>query len=509
MKTDRRTFLRNTVGLTAASAFAPRALAAAKAKPRGKLNVLLITSEDNGPEIGCYGDSYAQTPHLDKLAGDGARFANAYITNPVCSPSRGSIFTGLYPHQNGQIGLATHKYAMYRKWPNVVSLLKEAGYRTGIIGKIHVNPESAFACDFRGQPGSNFNMRDMRKYEAAAAEFLGACDGAFFLMVNFPDAHFPLIKQYAGLPEKPLTGKDVKTLPFVGVDNDRLREFTADYYNCLSRLDSGVGMVLDVLAKAGHTDDTLVIYLGDHGAQFSRGKTALYEGGVRVPFLVRWPGADRAGVVRQELVSSIDILPTVLDATGVEGPTNLPGRSLLGLCSDRDIPWREYLFTEKAGSTPFWTFPQRTVRDKRYKLIASLLLDRDNPKYEAYATHAGTFFKAGTTEEELASAPKEVRGGYAAWKRPPPMELYDLQEDPHEWVNLAGKPEVADVQKRLVAALKAWRKETGDPFADPVKLVRYVDEMDTVTNDKVDYRRKKDFRWKYLDYLGPSAGQQP
>ena len=508
MAMTRRDVLR-AAGLGMAGAVLPGGMAAMAKPAKRRPNVLLITSEDNGPEIGCYGDPYAQTPHLDKLAADGARFANAYITNPVCSPSRGSIFTGLYPHQNGQIGLATHKYAMYRTWPNVVSLLKAAGYRTGIIGKIHVNPEGAFACDFRGQPGSNFNMRDMRKYQAAAAEFVGAGDGPFFLMVNFPDAHFPLIRQYAGLPEKPLTGKDVKTLPFVGVDNERLREFTADYYNCLSRLDSGVGMVLDVLAKAGHTDDTLVIYLGDHGAQFSRGKTALYEGGVRVPFLVRWPSAGKAGVVRGELISSVDILPTVLDATGVDGPKNLPGRSLLGLCADRDIPWREYLFTEKAGSTPFWTFPQRTVRDKRYKLIVNLLQDRDNPIPEAYATHAGTFFKAGTTDEEVASAPEKVRNGYAAWTGAPPVELYDLQEDPHEWVNLAGTSEVADVQKRLVAAMKAWQKETGDPFANPVQLVRYVDEMDTVTNDKVNYRKQKDFRWKYLDYLGGAAGEQP
>jgi N-sulfoglucosamine sulfohydrolase len=507
MTMTRRDVLR-AAGLGATGAVLPGRMAAMAKPAKKRPNILLITSEDNGPEIGCYGDPYAQTPNLDKLAADGTRFANAYITNPVCSPSRGSIFTGLYPHQNGQIGLATHKYAMYRKWPNVVSLLKEAGYRTGIIGKIHVNPESAFACDFRGQPGSNFNMRDMRKYKAAAEKFLGAGEAPFFLMVNFPDAHFPLIRQYAGLPEKPLTGKDVKTLPFVGADNDRLREFTADYYNCLSRLDSGVGMVLDALAKAGRADDTLVIYLGDHGAQFSRGKTALYEGGVRVPFIVRSPGAGKAGVVRKELVSSIDILPTVLDATSVEGPKSLPGRSLLGLCADLDIPWREYVFTEKAGSTPFWTFPQRTIRDKRYKLIASLLQDRDNPKYEAYATHAGAFFKAGTTEAELASAPKEVRDGYATWKSPPSVELYDLKNDPHEWVNLAGKPEVADVQKRLVAALKAWQEETNDPFADPVKLVRYVDEMDTVTNDKVNYK-KKDFRWKYLDYLGGPTGEQP
>ena len=107
-------------------------------------NVLLIVSEDNGPGLGCYGDSYARTPNLDRLASEGVRFENAFVPYSVCSPSRAVFLTGLYPHQNGQIGLATHKFAMYEDdTPNVVAWLKAAGYRTGLIGKLHVNPENA------------------------------------------------------------------------------------------------------------------------------------------------------------------------------------------------------------------------------------------------------------------------------------------------------------------------------------------------------------------------------
>lgn len=138
------------------------------AKRKVRQNVLLITSEDNGPHLGCYGDPYAKTPHLDRLAARGTRFAHAYITNPVCSPPRGSILTGLYPHQNGQIGLATHRYAMYRKWPNIVSLTRGAGYRTGMVGKLHVNPASAFPLDHHPLPGSNFHKRDMRRFASTA-----------------------------------------------------------------------------------------------------------------------------------------------------------------------------------------------------------------------------------------------------------------------------------------------------------------------------------------------------
>ena len=490
------------VGLGAAAAAMPAASARA-AKPTRRLNVLLITSEDNGAHLGCYGDPHAKTPHLDKLASAGARFANAYITNPVCSPSRGSILTGLYPHQNGQIGLATHKYAMYRKWPNVISLLKGAGYRTGMIGKLHVNPAAAFPLDTHALSGSNFNKRNMRQFAAAARKFVTAGPAPFFLMVNFPDAHFPLIRRDSGLPAKPLEAKDVKTLPQVGLDNPRLRGFTANYYNCLSRLDTGVGLLLDVIAKAGQADTTLVIYLGDHGAQFSRGKATLYEGGVKVPFLVRWPGRGKGAIVRDELVSSVDILPTVLAAVGIDAPKNLPGRSLAPLCEGKPGPWREYLFTEKAGAAPFWTCPKRTVRDKRYKLHVALTPGRPDPTAGAYATRKIAFFVAGVTPGELAAAPANVRAAYATWHANPPVELYDLAADPHEWTNLADDPKYAPVRARLAKALAQWQKDTADPFADPAKLKKYLAEMDSTVARKINYRRKKTFRWKYLDYLRP------
>jgi N-sulfoglucosamine sulfohydrolase len=463
-------------------------------------NVLLITSEDNGPELGCYGDPYARTPNLDRLASEGVRFANAFVTNPVCSPSRGTIFTGLYPHQNGQIGLATHKYAMFQKWPNIVSILKKTGYRTGIIGKIHVNPESAFPCDYRALPGSNFNMRDMDKFSAAAEKFVAQRRDPFFLMVNFPDAHLPLIRQYAGLPEKPQEGRDVKTMPWVGADSARLSEATADYYNCLSRLDSGVGRLMDVLERVGCAANTLIIYLGDHGAQFSRGKCCLYEAGLRIPFIVKWPGQVKSALVRDELISTIDILPTVLEATQCGAPDNLPGRSLLSLCRGEKVDWREYLFAEQEGSTPFWTHPSRSVRDERYKLIINLRHDQDNPIYHAYLTQFNVHFKTGVTEEELAAAPAHVREAYDRWKTPPSVELYDLKNDPYEWNNLAGKPACARVQKQLMRAMDEWRGRTADQSADPAKLQMLIEEMDGVMREKINYRKKKDFRWDYLDY---------
>ena len=473
-------------------------------------NVLLITSEDHGPHLSCYGDPNVNTPNLDRLASRGMRLANAFVTYSVCSPSRASILTGLYPHQNGQIGLATHKFAMFRHWPNVPSILKQAGYRTGIIGKLHVNPPEAFPFDFQTLTGSNFNDRPVQKFADLAADFMTASDQPFFLMVNYPDAHFPLLRTQYGLPERPMSAEDVhRMLPEVGIDSPRLRRHAADYYNCLMRLDAGIGLLIERLEDAGKADNTLVIYLSDHGAQFSRGKTTVYEGGLRVPMIVCWPGHVKAGLVREELVSSIDILPTIIAATRVKDRIALPGRSLLPLGEGRQVTWRRYLFTGKAGSTAFWTFPQRTVRDERYKLILNLTPDRPCPTAEAYEEHWGTFFIAGCTAEEIAGAPEHVRRAYATWKRPPELELYDLREDPHEVHNLAGSPEHTAVEERLARALGQWQRDTGDPFADPKMLARYLEETRQVSEKygglDSRYRGDKNFRWNYLEYLAPGA----
>ena len=493
--------------ILAAVAFFSTAATAADT-PAATPNILLITSEDHGPHLSCYGDPNVQTPHLDRLASQGMRMANAFVTNSVCSPSRGSILTGLYAHQNGQMGLATHKFAMFRHWPNLPSVLKKVGYRTGIIGKLHVNPAKAFPFDFKELGGSNFNDRPMHKFAQLADKFIRESDKPFFLMVNYPDAHFPLLRKQHGLPEHPLSGEDLKQmLPEVAIDSSRLRKHAADYYNCLLRLDAGIGMLLKQLDESGKASNTLVIYLSDHGAQFSRGKTTVYEGGLRVPMMLRWPRHIKPGLVPKELVSSIDILPTILAATASKFPDNLPGRSLLELGQGEKKTWRQYLFSGKAGATAHWTFPQRTVRDERYKLILNLTPNRPCPTAEAYQTQWGSFFIAGCTVEEIAAASQQVRTAYDVWRSPPEIELHDLQNDPHEPRNLANQDRHQAVQDRLVKRLGQWQRDTNDPFADAKLLANYLQETSRVANQyggsESRYRKDKAFRWEYLDYLAP------
>lgn len=469
-------------------------------------NILLIVSEDNGPELGCYGDPYARTPNLDRLAGEGVRFHRAFVPQAGCSQSRASFLTGLYPHQHGQIGLATWGFRMYREdTPNLPRSLKSAGYRTGIIGKLHINPESAFPFDFHEIKSANFARNDLSDYARHAATFMEADDKPFFLSVNYPDAHDPWLRQVQGLPANPQTGMDVRAMPYMGIDPPGMREMVADYYNSLSRLDSLVGDLLAVLEKSGKAKNTIVIYLGDHGADFLRGKRTCYEGGLRIPLLVRWPGKT-SPQVRDELVSTIDLMPTLLAATGIEAPPNLPGRDLAPLFEPGpgEVSWRTHYFAEyhTHAAAPNY-FPQRCVRTDRFKLIENLLPGEVHPDYNLtlskLAKEAAQRKIVGGLDltRVIAEADTPVKQAYARMRQPSRYELYDLVDDPYEFHDLSDSPEHADVLRELQGELKAWREQTNDPLLDPGKLEQLSTEVRSVTKKNVG----KTFPWQYPNYL--------
>ena len=436
-------------------------------------NILLIVSEDNGPELGCYGEPFVKTPVLDKLADEGVRFHYAYVPQAGCSQSRAALLTGLYPHQNGQIGLATWKFRMYREdTPNIVRSLKQAGYRTGIIGKLHINPASAFPFDMTKLPSSNFSRKQLGDYARHAAEFFAAGDGPFFLSVNFPDAHRPFINQAHGLPAKPLTGRDVKPLNYFGLDTPQLREETANYYNCISRLDSLIGDLLDALDESGKADNTLIVYLGDHGADMLRGKRTSYEGGVRIPLIIKWPNNAKSKQVRHELVSTLDLMPTLLAVAQATPVADLPGRSLLPLFNGETPQWRESLCTEFHLHSAHNFYPQRTIRTARYKLIHNLMPGEINPGYDFTLNR---FFKG--LPATIEAAPDHIRQSYRRMRRPAEYELYDLQADPHEFRNLVGDPKHDAVAVELKTRLAAWRQQTTDPLLAASNLAKLKEEV--------------------------------
>ncbi len=461
-------------------------------------NILLIVSEDNGQELGCYGEPFVKTPVLDKLAEGGLRFHNAYVPQAGCSQSRAALLTGLYPHQNGQIGLATWKFRMYREdTPNIVRSLKQVGYRTGIIGKLHVNPASAFPFDVKKIPSSNFGRKKLGNYAKHAREFFDAGDKPFFLSVNYPDAHRPFLTSVDGMPADPLTADDVKSMAYFGLDTPELRKQTADYYNCMSRLDSQVGQLLAALKASGKANETLVVYMGDHGADILRGKRTSYEGGVRVPLIASWAGMVKKGQVNDALVSTLDLMPTFLDIAKARPVDGLAGRTLSPFFKGRAGNRREFLFTEYHTHSAHNFYPQRTVRDKQFKLIHNLMPHEVNPGYEF--TRRKFFEKL---HHVVSKAPHPVRSAYERMQRPPEYELYDLQTDPHEFRNLVDASEFATTFARLKAQLANWRKRTNDPLLDPDNLARLKAEIDACITD--DGASKADLKLTYPDYFATS-----
>ena len=297
------------------------------------MNVLLITSDDLGLQPSCYGGTVIATPELDALAAEGVRFEVAYVAQASCSPSRSAMFTGTFPHTNGQYGLVNGGFSLHPEFRDrtLPNMLKRAGYRTGIIGKLHVAPESTFQFDERPR----VNTRDVASVAKAAGSFLESTgDGPFFLMVNYSDPHAARVSrqsnewyfqaQVEGLPADPIPARRRAGLRLPG---DR-RPGAVGADGQLLQLRQAAGRGRRDAARppggAGHADDTLVIFIGDHGPPFARGKTTCYESGLRVPFLVRWPGVSKP-MASPKMVATVDIVPTVLDAAGLEDPRLRPG----------------------------------------------------------------------------------------------------------------------------------------------------------------------------------------
>ncbi|MEM7375295.1 MAG: sulfatase [Bacteroidota bacterium] len=461
-------------------------------------NILFIVSEDNGPALGCYG-APVSSPHLDRLAEEGVRFANAYVPQAGCSPSRAAFLTGLYPHQNGQIGLATWKYHMYEhsQPQNLVNHLKQAGYRTGIIGKLHINPTSAFAFDVAEIPGSNFARKDQQRYIDHARDFFEASEQPFYLQVNFPDAHRPFTAQVDGMPDSLIQPGEVPPLPYIGLDNARLREETANYYNCMMRLDHLVGQLLEGLRASGKYDNTFIVYIGDHGADIIRGKRTCYEGGLRIPMIISYQaGGVLSKAVAKNLVNTIDLYPTFLDLIGANIPKQLPGKSLMPILQGTGEFERTYLFAQYHVHSNHNPYPQRAVRDKRYKLIHNLVFEEENPGYQFTINH----FKFEGMEELIQSAEADIRTAYARMKHPPEFELYDLKKDPHEWNNLAEDRRYRKKLRRLQQALQDWQINTSDPLIDKAVAERLFQDIVNTNIQRIEI--------PYEAYMNPSQSKR-
>jgi N-sulfoglucosamine sulfohydrolase len=344
-------------------------------------NVILFVTDDQGQDAGCYGNKVLKTPNQDRLAAEGTLFKYAFCTTASCSASRSVILTGLHNHANGQYGHqhSYHHFASFDKVTSLPVLLGQAGYRTARIGKYHVAPEEVYKFDqhFPANARSPVEMANRCKEFIAASS-----DKPFFLYFCTADPHRsgdqadelphkpnrfgnkPRGHQYPGITPTKYDPKDVIVPPFLP-DTPTCRAELAQYYQSVSRIDQGLGRLIQVLKDAGKYEDTLLIYISDHGIAFPGAKTTVYEPGLRAPCIVRNPYAKKHGVVSQAMVSWVDLTPTILDFARTKLPrqVQLHGRSFLPILEEeRPKGWDEiYAFHTFHEVTMYCNIPMRVL----------------------------------------------------------------------------------------------------------------------------------------------------
>lgn len=416
-------------------------------------NLVFFISDDHSQrDSSVYGATDVHTPNMERLSAAGMTFDRAFVASPTCAPSRAACLSGLMPARNGVEPNHAKPRPDIRLLP---SYLHELGYEVVAIGKVgHYNHTKEFGFDIAIHTGFHDD-----EAVPAALEYLKNRTStkplAFCVGTNWP--HVPWPKNGEGYdPAK------VK-LPPTHIDTPQTRRWRARYYAAIKRFDTELGQVYDA-ARAKLGPDTFFVYTSDHGAQWPFSKWNLYDGGIRVPLIVSWPGVVPAGTRTDAMVNCVDLLPTLIEVAGGSPPAGLDGRSYLPVLRGRTQQHREHIFSTHSGDGEMNVYPMRSVRTARWKYILNL-----HPEF-AFTTHIDrnadaepdpywpTWKAAGATDAHAAALVHR-------YHERPAEELYNLDADPEEQHNLAEQPEqapITPIKRRLRRELEAWMSAAGD-----------------------------------------------
>ncbi len=445
-----------------------------------KPNIVLIIADDmNWDDCGAYGHPAIKTPNIDALAKSGLTFQHAYLTANSCSPSRASIITGRYPHNTG---------AEQLHWPlpgesfTFVEQLKSSGYYTAAAGKWHLGEavkdrfDDVFEASTAGfilPTGTDAKPGKMVAKSPSGCEAWVSTlqnrpkEKPFFLWLAALDPH----RAYEdGALDPPHKAADIRIPPYMP-DTPEVREDYRLYYDEIGRLDQYVGKVVAELEKQGVTDNTLILFISDNGRPFPGDKTTLYDGGIRTPWIVKWPAKIKPGQRTTSLVSSIDIAPTFTQLAGLKSAESFEGSSFLRTLKNPAVSTRTHIFAEDHWHD--YEDHGRAVATQRWKLIHNSYPDLPNTP-SADAGRSPTW----TAIQQLKNAGKLTPAQHRCLTKPRAgFELFDLKNDPFELTNLAGNLEHRATFDELKSALKKQFEITGDY----VPSKRTPDEFDRVT----------------------------
>ncbi len=439
-KLNRRNFLSTTAA--ASSALLMSQDASAQDKPRP--NILWLTSEDNGPHLGCYGDDDANTPIIDGLAKKGTKYLHAWSTAPVCAPARTTIISGVYPSCLGAEHMRSHLPlpANMKMYPQY---LREAGYYCTNNRKEDYNLE---------KPGKVWDE------SSGDAHWRNRQPGQpFFAIFNFTTTHESQIRRR---PHDWKHDPDKVDIPAYHPDTPEVRKDWAQYHDKMTEMDKQVGNILQQLKEDGLEEDTIIFYYGDHGAGMPRGKRWTYNSGLHVPMIVHipekfqhlMPEDYKAGGESDRLVGFIDLAPTALSLVGVKPPAHMQGHAFLGEFAE---PKPEFAFGFRGRMDERYDMV-RCCRDERYIYI------RNYMPHKIYGQYVSYMFQTPTTQvwHQLYEQGKLEPPKTYFWEKKPAEELYDLYNDPDEVNNLIDSPNHQEIKERLRRAQQHWVKEIRD-----------------------------------------------
>lgn len=428
-------------------------------------NILWISTEDISPDLRCYGDEYAVTPNVDRLAAQGVRYTNAFSTAPVCAPSRSAIITGMYPTTIGSMHMRS-KAVPPAGIKAFTEYLRAAGYYTTNNSKTDYNFEA---------PPSHRPPDTVWDECSGKAHWRNRADKSqpFFSVFNFVVSHESQVrvpddiykKNTSRLKPEEFHDPAKAKLPPYYPDTPLVRKDWARYYDNITATDYMVADILKQLEEDGLAENTIVFFWGDHGRGLPRGKRFLYDSGLRVPLIVRWPGKLTAGTTNDELVSLFDLGPTALSLAGVPIPEHMQAQAILG--EQKKAP-RQFAFAHRDRMDETYDM-MRSVMSRKFHYIKNFNPGRPYAQHIEYQEEMPTMKEWRRLYKDHMNAldpnyGKALNAAQLQFMAPekPPEELYDVTADPHEINNLAALPQHQATLKQMRAALEKWQKETKD-----------------------------------------------
>jgi uncharacterized sulfatase len=424
-------------------------------------NILIVMADDcTYNDLPIYGGANAQTPNIDAFAKESLVFNRAYLCEAMCQPCRAELYSGQFPLRNG---CAWNHSASRNQTRSMPHYLQKLGYRTGLAGKVHVKPDSAFP--FEKVPGFEPNCvrNPTRAHDlTGVAEFIARDAAPFCLVIALVEPHVPWVMGDA--TQYPV---DKIKLPENIADTEQTRDDFAHYLAEITYMDSQFGEILKTLQQSGKQDDTIVLFTSEQGAQFPGCKWTNWDTGLHTALIARWPGKIAADKRTDAMVQYADVLPTLIDVAGGSVPeeTILDGRSFLQVLRGQTDAHRDLIFGVHNNIPEGPAYPIRTVFDGEFRYIRNLTPD------EIYIEkHLMGKFGDGKLNNPYwtswvfeASENPRTYELVKRYTRRPAEQLYHTMHDRYEMNNLADQPELAALKKRLSDALDQWLTEQGDP----------------------------------------------